>query len=106
MLQTVVGLMVFLAYSTTPVVARRVGGGDVPGAVTAGINGMWLALAIGAVLSVAGDLATPLLVAAFGAPDEVAAMAATYLGISMWGLPAMPASCSQRRACCAVCRTR
>ncbi|MGO1409842.1 MAG: MATE family efflux transporter [Microbacteriaceae bacterium] len=88
-LQTVVGLMVFLAYSTTPAVARRVGAGDVPGAVTAGINGMWLALAIGAVLSVAGYLATPLLVAAFGAPDEVAAMAATYLGISMWGLPAM-----------------
>ena len=88
-IQTVVGLMVFLAYSTTPAVARRVGANDLPGAVTAGINGMWLALALGAVLAVAGVLASPLAVAAFGPTDVVAAHATTYLSISMWGLPAM-----------------
>ncbi|WP_105566641.1 MATE family efflux transporter [Microbacterium halophytorum] len=88
-LQTIVGLMVFLAYSTTPAVARRVGSGDARGAVSAGVSGMWLALALGAILAVAGYLATPLLVAAFGAPDAVAAEAEIYLGISMWGLPAM-----------------
>lgn len=88
-LQTVVGLMVFLAYSTTPAVARRVGAGDMRAAVAAGVNGMWLALALGAILAVAGYLATPLIVTAFGAPDAVAEAAETYLGISMWGLPAM-----------------
>ncbi|WP_203136753.1 MATE family efflux transporter [Microbacterium sp. JZ31] len=88
-LQTVVGLMVFLAYATTPAVARRFGAGDTRGAVSVGIDGMWLALGIGAVLAVAGYVATPALVAAFGSSPDVAAQAVTYLGISMWGLPAM-----------------
>ena len=88
-LQTIVGLMIFLAYSTTPIVARRFGSGDMRSAVSAGIDGMWLALGIGAVLGLAGYLATPALVAAFGASDAVAKEAVTYLGISMWGLPAM-----------------
>ena len=48
-LQTIVGLMVFLAYSTTPAVARRFGAGEHAGAVRAGIDGLWLALALGAV---------------------------------------------------------
>src|SRR6185312_8440677 len=47
-LQTIVGLMVFLAYSTTPAVARRFGAGTMSKAVSVGIDGMWLALAIGA----------------------------------------------------------
>ncbi|WOF23002.1 MATE family efflux transporter [Microbacterium betulae] len=88
-LTTVVGLMVFLAYSTTPAVARRFGRGNTRGAVSVGIDSMWLALGIGAVLAVAGILATPLLVAAFSPTDAVAAHAEAYLGISMWGLPAM-----------------
>lgn len=88
-LQTIVGLMVFLAYSTTPAVARRFGAGDPSRAVSVGIDGMWLALGLGAVLAVVGYLATPFLVALFGAPAEVAEQAEIYLGISMWGLPAM-----------------
>ena len=88
-LQTIVGLMVFLAYATTPAVARRFGAGDPTRAVSVGIDGMWLALGIGAILALAGYLATPFLVALFGASPEVARDAETYLGISMWGLPAM-----------------
>lgn len=88
-LQTIVGLMVFLAYATTPAVARRFGAGDTRGAVSVGIDGMWLALGIGALLAAAGGIASPALVAAFGAAPEVAAQATTYLAISMWGLPAM-----------------
>jgi putative MATE family efflux protein len=88
-LQTIVGLMVFLAYSTTPAVARRFGAGDPSRAVSVGIDGMWLALGIGAVLALGGYFATPLLVGLFGASAAVAAQAETYLGISMWGLPAM-----------------
>lgn len=88
-LQTIVGLMVFLAYSTTPAVARRFGAGDPTRAVSVGIDGMWLALCIGALLALAGSLATPFLVGLFNAPESVAGQAEIYLGISMWGLPAM-----------------
>ncbi|PKI91578.1 MATE family efflux transporter [Actinomycetales bacterium SN12] len=88
-LQTIVGLMIFLAYSTTPAVARRFGAGKPGDAVSVGIDGMWFALGLGAVLAVAGSLASPALVAAFGASDAVSAEAQTYLTISMWGLPAM-----------------
>lgn len=88
-LQTIVGLMVFLAYATTPAVARRFGAGDPTRAVSVGIDGMWLALGMGAILALAGYLTTPLLVRLFGATPEVARDAETYLGISMWGLPAM-----------------
>ncbi|MCC2032507.1 MATE family efflux transporter [Microbacterium allomyrinae] len=88
-LQTIVGLMVFLAYSTTPAVARRFGAGDPTRAVSVGIDGLWLALGIGAVLAVVGSFATPALVGLFGASPEVAEQAVIYLGISMWGLPAM-----------------
>lgn len=88
-LQTIVGLMVFLAYSTTPAVARRFGAGDPTRAVSVGIDGVWLALGLGAILAVAGSLATPFLVGLFGAAPGVAEQAEIYLGISMWGLPAM-----------------
>jgi putative MATE family efflux protein len=88
-LQTIVGLMVFLAYSTTPAVARRFGAGDPSRAVSVGIDGIWLALGIGAVLALVGYVATPFLVGLFGATPEVAQQAEIYLGISMWGLPAM-----------------
>ncbi|MFS0853755.1 MATE family efflux transporter [Microbacterium sp. 179-I 3D4 NHS] len=88
-LQTIVGLMVFLAYSTTPAVARRFGAGRPGEAVSVGVNGMWLALALGAVLAVVGAVSSPWLVSLFGAGDAVAARADEYLMISMWGLPAM-----------------
>lgn len=88
-LQTIVGLMVFLAYSTTPAVARRFGAGEHTGAVRAGIDGLWLALGLGAVLAVVGSALTPWLTGLFGAAPEVTAQAVTYLQLSMWGLPAM-----------------
>lgn len=88
-LQTIVGLMVFLAYSTTPAVARRFGAGDHASAVRAGIDGLWLALGLGALLAVAGSVLTGPLVALFGAPADVAEQAVIYLQLSMWGLPAM-----------------
>ncbi|WP_029089844.1 MATE family efflux transporter [Brevibacterium album] len=88
-LQTVIGLMIFLAFATTPRVAKRVGAGDVPGAVSAGFDGMWLSVLTSAVL-LAGGL--PLLgpvVAAFGPSPEVEREALSYLTISWWGLPFM-----------------
>lgn len=88
-LQTVVGLMVFLAYSTTPAVARRFGAGRPADAVSIGIDGMWFALGLGALLAIVGAVSTPWMVAMFDPAAAVAAEARTYLTISMWGLPAM-----------------
>ncbi len=86
-LQTVTGLLVFLAYSTTPAVARALGAGDRRGAVHAGIDGMWLALVLGVVLALVGwPLAGPL-VGLFGATPEVSAAATAYLTLSLVGLP-------------------
>ncbi len=88
-LQTIVGLMIFLAYSTTPAVARRFGAGEHGSAVRAGIDGLWLALGLGALLAIAGSALTPWLVGLFSATDAVAEQAVIYLRLSMWGLPAM-----------------
>jgi putative MATE family efflux protein len=88
-IQTVVGLLVFLAYATTPMVARRLGFGDLTGAVRAGIDGVWLALAVGALLVAVGVPLSGRVVALFGAAPEVAAAATTYLSISLWGIPAL-----------------
>ena len=88
-IQTVVGLLVFLAYATTPMVARRLGSGDLTGAVRAGIDGVWLALAVGALLVAAGVPLSGWVVGLFGAAPEVAAAATTYLSISLWGIPAL-----------------
>ena len=88
-LQTIIGLMVFLAYSTTPAVARWLGAGDTRKAVSVGIDGLWLAAGLGVVLAAGGLLAVPVLVGVFGAEPAVTADATTYLSISMFGLPAM-----------------
>lgn len=88
-LQTAIGLLVFLAYATTPAVARLLGSGDRAGAVRAGVDGIWLAIALGVVLAVAGSLTARPLVTAFGASERVTELAALYLGISCAGIPAM-----------------
>ena len=88
-LQTVVGLCIFLAYGTTAVVARRLGAGDRPGALQAGVDGIWLALALGVVLVLAGWPLTPLVVDALGAGEAVRPHALTYLRVSLLGLPAV-----------------
>jgi putative MATE family efflux protein len=88
-LQTAVGLLVFLAYATTPTVARRLGAGDRPGAVRAGIDGLWLAALISVPLVGLGVPGAGPVVRVFGADPEVAEQATIYLQVSVWGLPAM-----------------
>ncbi|MEO7123051.1 MAG: MATE family efflux transporter [Lacisediminihabitans sp.] len=88
-LQTVVGLMVFLAYSTTPSVARWLGAGDRRRAVAVGIDGVWLALALGVILAATGWVLSPALIDTFGGTPAVSAQAIGYLQLSMLGLPAM-----------------
>ena len=58
-LQTAVGLCIFLAYGTTASVARRVGAGDEKGALVQGVDGVWLAVLIGVVVTVLGLAARP-----------------------------------------------
>lgn len=88
-LQTAVGLMIFLAYSTTPLVARRRGASDLRGAVQAGIDGLWLAFGLGAAIGIGLWAAAGPLVRMFGADTAVEHQAYTYLAISCAGLPAM-----------------
>jgi len=85
-LQTVVGLCVFLAYGTTASVARRVGAGDVRGALEQGADGLWLAVLIGIVATVAGLPLAGRLVGLFDAGPAVAAPATTYLRLALLGL--------------------
>ena len=88
-LHTAVGLMVFLAYSTTPAVARAIGDGQWGKALAAGRDGVWLALLLGLVLAVAGFLAADPLIGLLGAEGEVRTFAVDYLRWSMPGLVAM-----------------
>ena len=88
-LYTAVGLMVFLAYSTTPAVARAIGNGQLAKALAAGRDGIWLALLLGIVLAVAGFLAAGPLLDLMGARGEVHGFAVDYLRWSMPGLVAM-----------------
>lgn len=84
-----VNLFVFLAYGTTSTVARRIGAGDLVGALRGGRDAAWLALALGAALGVAGWPLAPGLIGLFGVPADVHAQAVTYLRASLPGVPAM-----------------
>ena len=86
---TAVGLLVFLAYTTTPLVARRLGAGDRPGAIRAGIDGMWLAAGLGVALMLIGLFASRPIVDVLAADRAVADAALAYLAPSLWGLPGM-----------------
>jgi putative MATE family efflux protein len=87
--QTAIGLFVFLAYGTTSTVARAIGAGDRRTALAAGIDGLWLAVAIGCVVALATFALTPVLVDAFHPADDVRDFAATYLRIAVFGIPAL-----------------
>ncbi|MFB8217477.1 MATE family efflux transporter [Streptomyces anulatus] len=89
LLMTAVSIFVFLAYATTAAVARRVGAGDLPAAIRQGMDGIWLALLLGAAVVALAIPAAPWLVDVFGASDTAAPYAITYLRISILGIPAM-----------------
>ncbi|MET8503767.1 MATE family efflux transporter [Streptomyces sp. NPDC004787] len=89
LLATAVSVFVFLAYATTAAVARRVGAGDLRAAIRQGVDGIWLALLLGAAVVALTLPAAPWLVDVFGASDTAAPYATTYLRISSLGIPAM-----------------
>ncbi|MFF1377747.1 MATE family efflux transporter [Streptomyces sp. NPDC058308] len=89
LLTTAVSVFVFLAYATTAAVARRMGAGDLPSAIRQGMDGIWLALLLGAAVIAVVLPTAPALVELFGASDTAAPYAVTYLRISSLGIPAM-----------------
>ncbi|MFE7230260.1 MATE family efflux transporter [Streptomyces sp. NPDC002405] len=89
LLTTAVSVFVFLAYATTAAVARRVGAGDIRAAIRQGMDGIWLALLLGAAVIAVVLPTAPTLVDLFGASHTAAPYATTYLRISSFGIPAM-----------------
>ena len=88
-IQTVVGIMVFLSYSTTPAVARAFGAGNLQRAFTAGRNGLWVALGLGVVLAIVGWFIAEPVLRAMGAFGTTAEYGVAYLRPSLLGLPGM-----------------
>lgn len=87
--QTVIGLMIFLSYSTTPAVARFFGAGKLKAAYEKGRDGLWVALMLGLVLAVAGWVLAPVVLEAMGAHGPTLEHAVAYMRWSMPGLPGM-----------------
>ncbi|MFE1784546.1 MATE family efflux transporter, partial [Streptomyces sp. NPDC059506] len=89
LLTSAVNVFVFLAYATTAAVARRLGAGDLAAALRQGIDGIWLAVLLGALVLAAALPLAPPLVELFGASATAAPHAVTYLRVSALGVPAM-----------------
>ncbi|OIJ92099.1 MATE family efflux transporter [Streptomyces colonosanans] len=89
LLTTAVSVFVFLAYATTAAVARRVGADDLRAALRQGMDGIWLALLLGAAVIAVVLPTAPGIVDLFGASQTAAPYATTYLRISALGIPAM-----------------
>ena len=83
------GVFVFLAYATTSVVARAMGAGSPTTAITAGLDGLWLALGLGTLAAIAAAATADPLTAAFGASAATGEQATIYLRIGALGLPSM-----------------
>ncbi len=82
-------LCIFLAHGTTSAVARLAGAGDLRRAHTQGVDGIWLALAIGIAMAALGLALAPVLVDLLGASEDARPHALTYLRVSLLGLPSM-----------------
>ncbi|MFD6041562.1 MATE family efflux transporter [Streptomyces koyangensis] len=89
LLTTAVSIFVFLAYATTGAVARRVGAGELSAAIRQGMDGIWLALILGAAVIAVVLPTAPALIDLFGASETAAPYAVTYIRISSFGIPAM-----------------
>lgn len=88
-LQTIVGVFVFLAYSTTALAARALGAGRRDRAVRSGIEAMWLAAGLGLAMALLLALGAPAIVRALGAGADVAPAAIAYVRASAPGLVGM-----------------
>ena len=88
-LNTVVGLCIFLAYGSTAAVARSHGAGADEEAHTIAVSGLWLAVALGVALALMLIGAAEPLSRWLASSPGVADQAHTYLAITSTALPAM-----------------
>jgi putative MATE family efflux protein len=79
----------FLAYGTTAAAARHVGAGELRQAAERGVEAVWLAVALGVLVSAAGLVAAGAVVGLFSPSDAVRPRAVQYLRISALGAPAI-----------------
>jgi putative MATE family efflux protein len=86
---TAANIFIFLAYGTTSIVARHVGAGSARAAVSAGIDGLWLAAGIGIVVGSLVTIYAAPLCELFDASPGALTQAVTYLRVSAFGIPAM-----------------
>ncbi|MDD7464731.1 MAG: MATE family efflux transporter [Actinomycetaceae bacterium] len=86
-----VGLCIFLVYTTTALAARKLGAGDQRGAIKVGVDGLWLGLIVGVVLTASLFIFAPWIMGLFGAEPSVAAHGVTYLRTSCFSLIGMMA---------------
>ncbi|WEV42669.1 MATE family efflux transporter [Bifidobacterium sp. ESL0682] len=88
-LLTVAGLCNFLAYGTTSRVGQLMGAGRKREGLETGVDGLWLALIIGVIISAAFFVGARPLCALMGAQGAVLDNAVTYLQAVIFGLPGM-----------------
>ncbi|WP_243770009.1 MATE family efflux transporter [Amycolatopsis acidicola] len=79
--------LTFLSYGTTSRTARLHGAGRREEAVSEGVQATWLALAVGLVLVVAGQLLAHPIARALSGSDEIAGAAVSWLRIALFGAP-------------------
>lgn len=86
-LLTAHALLIFLAYGTTPTVARLVGAGRDREAAEVGVAAMWLAAGLGVLVSAGLAVGAEPLLRALGADEGVFTAGLLYLRISLVGFP-------------------
>jgi putative MATE family efflux protein len=86
-LSGVYGVFTFLEYGTTAQVARADGAGERAAADAIGVQGMWLAVLMGAAVCLLAVLLARPFVVAMGAHGATATGAVTYMRIAALGLP-------------------
>ena len=79
--------LTFLAYGTTARAARLHGAGRRPDAVAEGVQATWLALAVGVVALLVGQLFAAPVTRLLAGEGEVAAAAVSWLRIALFGAP-------------------
>ncbi|HEV7685538.1 MAG TPA: MATE family efflux transporter [Acidimicrobiia bacterium] len=85
-LTTAFSLFNFLSYGTTAAVARAAGAGRSESSARNAVQSVWLALAIGVALALAGVLGAPFLVGLMGPSSPVRPNALLYLRIASLGM--------------------
>ncbi|MTD54098.1 MATE family efflux transporter [Amycolatopsis pithecellobii] len=79
--------LTFLSYGTTSRTARLHGAGRREEAVSEGVQATWLAIAVGLVLVLAGQLLAAPIAKALSGSDDIAAASVSWLRIALCGAP-------------------